>query len=131
MDSTSERPLSIFSRLVRGYGGVQRRRLPVCPQSFTAIHRFRRNASEPALWTRICCSVPRDLKEFVMDRLARHLPERFPVGTRYVVEGSRGSGGRLRIHLRYLKFPDGRQINLPVPQRDLSQSRVGRRTTKK
>jgi hypothetical protein len=66
-----------------------------------------------------------------MDRLARHLPERFPVGTRYVVEGSGGSGGRLPIHLRYLKFPDGRQINLPVPRRDRSQSRVGRRTTKK
>ena len=37
------------------------------------------------------------------------LPDRFPVGTRYVVEGQNG-----RIHLRYLEFPDGRHIDLPI-----------------
>lgn len=37
------------------------------------------------------------------------LPSRFPVGTRYVIEGSGG-----HIHLRYLEFPDGRQIQLPA-----------------
>ena len=36
------------------------------------------------------------------------LPSRFPVGTRFVIEGHGG-----RIHLRYLEFPDGRQIQLP------------------
>jgi len=36
------------------------------------------------------------------------LPNHFPVGTRYVIEGHDG-----RIHLRYLEFPDGRQIRLP------------------
>jgi len=61
-----------------------------------------------------------------MDRLARQLPERFPVGTRYVVEGSGGSNGRLHIRLRYLEFPDGRQIALPLPGRDRSRSRQGR-----
>jgi hypothetical protein len=35
------------------------------------------------------------------------LPSRFPVGTRYVIEGRGG-----HVHLRYLEFPDGRQINL-------------------
>jgi hypothetical protein len=38
-----------------------------------------------------------------------HLPNRFPVGTRYVIEGRRG-----RIHLRYIEFPDGRKVNLPA-----------------
>jgi hypothetical protein len=37
------------------------------------------------------------------------LPSRFPVGTRYVIEGRGG-----RIQLRYLEFPDGRQVQLPV-----------------
>ena len=38
------------------------------------------------------------------------LPSRFPVGTRYVIEGSGGG----HIHMRYLEFPDGRQIHLPA-----------------
>jgi hypothetical protein len=37
------------------------------------------------------------------------LPSRFPVGTRYVIEGRGG-----HVHLRYLEFPDGRQVNLPA-----------------
>jgi hypothetical protein len=40
---------------------------------------------------------------------AVRLPSRFPIGTRYVVEGRDG-----RIHLRYLEFPDGRQVELPA-----------------
>jgi hypothetical protein len=42
------------------------------------------------------------------------LPDRFPVGTRYVIEGRGGGEGRLQVHLRYLEYPDGRQIELPV-----------------
>ena len=48
-------------------------------------------------------------------RISR-LPSRFPVGTRYVIEGRGG-----HVHLRYLEFPDGRQIQLPadrMTQRD-------------
>jgi hypothetical protein len=37
------------------------------------------------------------------------LPNRFPVGTRYVIEGRAG-----RICLRYLEFPDGRTVDLPA-----------------
>jgi hypothetical protein len=44
------------------------------------------------------------------------LPSRFPVGTRYVIEGRNG-----RIHTQYLEFPDGRQI-------DLSAGRFRRRS---
>ena len=39
---------------------------------------------------------------------AMRLPDRFPVGTRFVIEGRGG-----RINLRYLEFPDGRQVVLP------------------
>jgi hypothetical protein len=40
---------------------------------------------------------------------AARLPDRFPVGTRFVIEGRGG-----RINLRYLEFPDGRQVVLPA-----------------
>ena len=43
-----------------------------------------------------------------MSSAAVRLPNRFPVGTRFVIEGRAG-----RIHLRYLEFPDGRQVVLP------------------
>ena len=51
-----------------------------------------------------------------MGSLADGLPSRFPVGTRYVVEGRGGGQGRLRIRLRYLEFPDGRHVELPLDQ---------------
>jgi len=52
------------------------------------------------------------------------LPSRFPVGTRYVIEGRAG-----RICLRYLEFPDGRKVDLPadLAARSTSRSAVGRR----
>ena len=42
------------------------------------------------------------------------LPNRFPVGTRYVVEGRGGGRGRLRVASRYLEFPNGRHVDLHV-----------------
>ena len=52
------------------------------------------------------------------------LPSRFPVGTRYVIEGHEG-----RIRLRYLEFPDGRKVELPadLAARGKSRSAAGRR----
>jgi len=47
------------------------------------------------------------------------LPSRFPVGTRYVIEGRGG-----RIQLRYLEFPDGRHVVLPP---DLAERQSARR----
>ena len=52
-----------------------------------------------------------------MGSLADGLPSRFPIGTRYVIEGRGG-----HIHLRYLEFPDGRQIALAP---DLAERRNG------
>ena len=57
------------------------------------------------------------------------LPSRFPVGTRFVIEGRGG-----RISLRYIQFPNGRQINLPVdagPRSSLRRARGRRTATRK
>ncbi|MFY9760587.1 MAG: hypothetical protein WB772_19030 [Xanthobacteraceae bacterium] len=40
------------------------------------------------------------------------LPKRFPVGTTYVVEGSGGEHGDLRVFSRYVVLPGGQRINL-------------------
>jgi hypothetical protein len=48
------------------------------------------------------------------------LPDQFPVGTRYVIEGRGG-----RIH-RYLEFPDGRHVELPAELAGRGRSRSGR-----
>ena len=61
-----------------------------------------------------------------MSSLVDRLPSRFPVGTRYVIEGRAGAEGGLRIHLRYLEFPDGRQVELPADVADRTRSRRAR-----
>jgi hypothetical protein len=48
------------------------------------------------------------------------LPSRFPLGTRYVIEGREG-----RICLRYLEFPDGRKLDLPADLAARTRSRTG------
>jgi hypothetical protein len=52
-----------------------------------------------------------------MGSQSRPLPTRFPVGTRYVIEGRSGAHGRLRVQSRYLEFPDGRLVQLPIAAR--------------
>jgi hypothetical protein len=42
------------------------------------------------------------------------LPSRFPVGTRYVVEGKPDKKGIFRVTSRCLIFPDGRELHLPA-----------------
>jgi hypothetical protein len=54
------------------------------------------------------------------------LPSRFPVGTRYVIEGR---GGRIR--LRYLEFPDGRKVDLPADLAARTKSRTVAHTRSK
>jgi hypothetical protein len=50
------------------------------------------------------------------------LPSRFPVGTRYVIEGLGG-----RISSRYIEFPDGRKVDLPADLAARMKSRTGGR----
>lgn len=42
------------------------------------------------------------------------LPSRFPVGTKFVIEGKRGGEGQVQVFTRYLEFPDGTFFALPV-----------------
>jgi hypothetical protein len=58
-----------------------------------------------------------------MSSLAKGLPNRFPVGTRYVVEGRRGAKGQLLVYHRYVEFPEGRRVELSIgPQSRLRGS---------
>jgi hypothetical protein len=54
------------------------------------------------------------------------LPSRFPVGTRYVVEGEDGKDGVLRITARYLIYPDGTRVDLMVGKTRRPAHRTGR-----
>jgi hypothetical protein len=45
------------------------------------------------------------------------LPSRFPVGTRYIVEGEPGKGGQLRIVSRYVVMPSGVRYDLMPTER--------------
>jgi len=56
------------------------------------------------------------------------LPSRFPVGTRFVIEGRAGL-----IRLRYLEFPDGRKVDLEsdLAPRPPAPPARGRRARKK
>lgn len=42
------------------------------------------------------------------------LPSRFPVGTKFVIEGRRGAEGQPQIFSRHLEFPDGTLFPLPA-----------------
>jgi hypothetical protein len=42
------------------------------------------------------------------------LPSRFPVGTRYVIEGEPNQYGELRVTSRYVVLPDGTKLELRV-----------------
>lgn len=42
------------------------------------------------------------------------LPSRFPIGTRYVVEGTPGKDGTFRITSRFVVLPNGTELPLPL-----------------
>ena len=46
-----------------------------------------------------------------MTSVTSGLPSRFPVGTKFVIEGRPGGNGR--VFSRYLEFPDGTKVRLP------------------
>jgi hypothetical protein len=61
-----------------------------------------------------------------MARSAR-LPQRFPVGTRYVVEGRTGAKGLFQVSARYVLLPNGRRFDLPTKTAVSGRSRARRR----
>ena len=58
------------------------------------------------------------------------LPSRFPVGTKFVIEGKRGGEGQVQVFSRYLEFPDGTFFPLPVrpAKRKAPPAQRGRRS---
>ncbi len=48
-----------------------------------------------------------------MANLSR-LPSRFPVGTKFVIEGRPGKAGKPQTYSRHLEFPDGTLVRLPA-----------------
>jgi len=42
------------------------------------------------------------------------IPSRFPVGTKFVIEGKPRGKGQVQISSRYLEFPDGTFFSLPA-----------------
>jgi hypothetical protein len=64
--------------------------------------------------------------EDVMAYSASRLPSRFPVGTKFVIEGRRAGEGQVQVFSRYLEFPDGTCIRLQRPGK--RKTAVGRRT---
>jgi len=56
------------------------------------------------------------------------LPSRFPVGTKFVIEGKRSGEGQVQVFNRYLEFPDGTFFPLPLrPARRNKPAPAGRR----
>ncbi len=53
-------------------------------------------------------------QEGVMAYGSSRLPSRFPVGTKFVIEGQRGGEGQVQVSSRYLEFPDGTFVPLPT-----------------
>jgi hypothetical protein len=53
-----------------------------------------------------------------------YLPEQFPVGATYVVEGRGGADGNFRAVARYVLLPSGRRINLPTEAHRPAGTRV-------
>jgi hypothetical protein len=41
------------------------------------------------------------------------LPSRFPVGTKFIIEGRPARDGQVQVFSRYLEFPDGTFFPLP------------------
>jgi len=53
---------------------------------------------------------------------ANRLPTRFPVGTKFVIEGRRG------VYNRYLEFPDGTCVRLPKRAKRTTTTTTRRRS---
>ena len=64
-------------------------------------------------------------QEDVMAYSSSRLPSRFPVGTKFVIEGRPAREGQVQVVSRYLEFPDG--TFLPLPKRTLGPARRIRR----
>ena len=67
------------------------------------------------------------MQEVAMAYSSSSLPSRFPVGTKFVIEGKRGREGQMQVFSRYLEFPDGTFFPLPVRPLKRKPAPAGRR----
>lgn len=52
------------------------------------------------------------------------LPSRFPIGTKFVIEGRPAGAGEVQVFKRYIEFPDGTLLRLPKhPDKSRSPTR--------
>lgn len=52
------------------------------------------------------------------------LPSRFPIGTKFVIEGRPAAAGEVQVFKRYIEFPDGTLVRLPKhPDKSRSPTR--------
>ena len=58
---------------------------------------------------------------------SNRLPSRFPVGTKFVIEGRLAGEGQLQVFSRYLEFPDGTFLPLPARPGERKLASAGRR----
>jgi hypothetical protein len=68
------------------------------------------------------------LQEAIMASRLSRFPSRFPVGTKFVIEGKRGGEGQVQVFSRYLEFPDGTFFPLPARPPKRESPPAGRRT---
>ena len=64
---------------------------------------------------------------------SNRLPSRFPVGTKFVIEGKPRGKGQVQVFSRYLEFPDGTFLPLPAQptkQKPVAPVRRSRRHTR-
>jgi hypothetical protein len=62
--------------------------------------------------------------EDVMASSLSRLPSRFPVGTKFVIEGRPAGDGRPQAFKRYIEFPEGTFVRLPA--RPVKRATAGR-----
>ena len=59
---------------------------------------------------------------------ADRLPDRFPVGTKFVIEGKPAGEGQTQVISRFIEFPDGTRLKLPTRPAPQKSAPAGRRT---
>jgi hypothetical protein len=61
-----------------------------------------------------------------MPRSTTQLPSRFPIGTKFVIEGRPAGDGEVQVYRRFIEFPDGRYLRLPARPDKLKSARRAR-----
>jgi hypothetical protein len=59
---------------------------------------------------------------------SNRLPTRFPVGTKFVIEGRPAKSGKPQVFSRFIEFPDGTKLTLPKRTLPQKSAPAGRRT---